>query len=212
MTVYTPRGLKIRIDVPYAFGLMARLYPTVSPFRVLKTAEGLQSTGRLLAFVVGVTAFGLGLSPLETLVLVSGASFVGALLGVFGIVIPGLVWLSVMYSYVSGFGVLLAVLLVTGFLTVGWPGVLAFMAGSAVGALASMVVELWRTRRYMHTIGHPLTSAEVSFFNAYRMHASKMGVTTCINLDDEESSAESWRPALDDLVARWPSVAQRLAS
>ena len=42
MPIYTPRGLNIRVEIPYAFALMARLTPQVEPVAVLKTTEGLE--------------------------------------------------------------------------------------------------------------------------------------------------------------------------
>ncbi len=40
MAIFTPTGLKTRLSVDYAFGLMARLFPKITPFKFLKTIEG----------------------------------------------------------------------------------------------------------------------------------------------------------------------------
>lgn len=72
MTIITPRGLKVRIPVPYAFALMARLYPEVSPFRVLKTTEGIESIPGMLAFTFGITAIVNHFPPLHVAYAVFG--------------------------------------------------------------------------------------------------------------------------------------------
>jgi hypothetical protein len=39
MSIFTSRGLKIQLDNPYCYTLMQRPYPSINPFKVLKTAE-----------------------------------------------------------------------------------------------------------------------------------------------------------------------------
>jgi hypothetical protein len=130
MPIYTPRGLKIRIAVPYAFGLMARLSPTVSPFRVLKTTEGLESLPGMLAFIAGIVAFVMRLPPLHIGLAVGVGQVLGVLINLFGVyLIPGLVPLGTLYSYFAGYGIFLVTAAVVGFLFAGWQGVLAFFLG-----------------------------------------------------------------------------------
>jgi hypothetical protein len=84
MAIYTQRGLKIRVAVPYVFGLMARLNPKVSPFRILKTTEGIESLPVMLAFVVGIVAFVLPLPALEIGIVVAARHFMGKLINLRG--------------------------------------------------------------------------------------------------------------------------------
>lgn len=106
MTIYTPRGLKIRIAVPYAFGLMARLYPKVSPFRILKTTEGIEILPGMLAFISGMIGFAIHLSPFQIALVVATSQIIGALINFIGLImIPGLVGLSTLFSYMSGYGI-----------------------------------------------------------------------------------------------------------
>jgi len=106
MAIYTPRGLKIRIAVPYAFGLMARLHPKVTPFRILKTTEGIESLPGMLAFIAGIIAFALHLPPLQIVLIVAAIQLVGKLINAFGLyIVPGLVNLGTLFSYISGYGI-----------------------------------------------------------------------------------------------------------
>lgn len=130
MAIYTPRGLKIRIAVPYAFGLMARLHPKVTPFRILKTTEGIESLPGMFAFVAGLVAFGLHLPPTQIALIVGICQLAGALINALGLyIIPGLVGLGTLYSYISGYGIYLIAVVITGFLLGGWQAVVAFFVG-----------------------------------------------------------------------------------
>ncbi|HLE17147.1 MAG TPA: hypothetical protein VI728_02550 [Syntrophales bacterium] len=120
MAIYTPRGLKIRLGMNHAFALMARLYPKVDAFKVLKTTEGLESIPGMLAFIVGVTSFYSGFDPYEIGLYTLIASVAGTAITTFGIfIVPGLPKLGTLYSYISGFGILLILLAVYGFVSVG---------------------------------------------------------------------------------------------
>jgi len=210
MAIYTPRGLKVRIAVPYAFGLMARLSPKVSPFRILKTTEGIESLPGMLAFVAGLIAFTMHLSPLKVGILVAVLQLLGIFLNLFGFyVVPGLVALATLYSYLAGYGVFFITVVAVGFLTVGWRGVLAFFIGRLMAGGTSMILDVWQTSRYHKLTGHAFTSSEVHFFNAYRLHASRIGVTTDIDLSDSELQENHWGPTFNTFAAEWPEVVQR---
>lgn len=210
MAIYTPRGLKIRIAVPYAFGLMARLSHKVSPFRILKTTEGIEYMPGMLAFITGLVSFAIQLPPLQIGVLVAAVQLVGVLLNLFGFyVIPGLVALATLYSYLAGYGVFLGTVVVVGIITVGWQGVLAFFIGHLAARFASMALGFWKSGHYHKLTGHAFTASEVHFFNAYRLHASHIGVTTAIDLSDSELEEEHWKPTFEAFASEWPEIVRR---
>lgn len=202
MPIYTPRGIKIRIAVSYAFGLMTRLYPEVSPFRILKTTEGIESLPAMFAIIIGIIGFLMQLPPLQIGLVVGSAQLVGVLINIFGFYyVPGLVALGTLFSYVSGYGVFLIASAVVGLIFVGWQGVLAFFVGKFSASMVSHALQFWQTSRYHRLIGHPITASEVHFFNAYRLHASRMGVTTDIELKDREIEKDHWKPAFEAFVS-----------
>ncbi|MHB8773430.1 MAG: hypothetical protein ACYC7J_20760, partial [Syntrophales bacterium] len=158
MPIYTPRGLKIRLSVDYAFGLIGRLYPKVDAFRVLKTTEGIESLPTLFTFVVGLYCFIADVQPTNTAVAVFAAYLVASIMNLRGLyIIPGVVSLGTLYSYVSGFGILLIVLLIVGLITAGWQSVLAFLVGKALGWGVNLILEFWDTKRAFRLSGHPFT-------------------------------------------------------
>ena len=210
MSIYTPRGLKIRIDVPYAFGLMARLYPKVTPFRVLKTTEGIESLPTMFAFIAGMIAFSIHLPPLQIALIVAALQLLGKLINVFGLfIVPGLVALGTLFSYISGYGIYLIIVIITGFVLGSWQAVLAFFIGKFAASIVGQVLEFWQTNRYHKLTGHPFTGSEVSFFNSYRLHASRLNVTTNIELKDEEMEKDHWGDTFQQLASEWPEVVQR---
>ena len=93
MAIFTPRGLKIRLPFDYAFALIARLYPKVDAFEVLKTTEGLKLIPSLITFITGFVCFYLRLPVFEIGLYVFIASIAGFLMTFFGLfIIPGIVF------------------------------------------------------------------------------------------------------------------------
>ncbi|MBM3211418.1 hypothetical protein FJZ33_04305 [Candidatus Poribacteria bacterium] len=213
MAIYTPRGLKVRIAIPYAFGLMARLYPKVSPFRILKTTEGIASLPGMLAFAGGIIAFINRMPPLQIGLIVGAVRLSGVLINLLGIyIIPGLISLSTLFSYINGWGLLFIVASVVGFIFAGWQGVMAFFIAQVIVMVISLVLDFWQVQRYNKLTGYPFTSSEVNFFNAYRLHASRLGITTDIDLKDEEMSEDYWGPVFEDFASKWPEVVSRFTT
>jgi len=210
MAIYTPRGLKIRLPVPFAFALMSRLHPRVSAFEILKTTEGLEELPAALSFVAALVCAFVRSSPQQLFLSVLASCLVALLINQLGLYIfPGLVALGTTYSYFSGWGLLLILIAIATFLTVGWLGVVAFAAAKISGWLISQVLEWSFTRRTFAGLGHPLTFSERHFLNAYRLHAAKLGITTDISLKLEEEDEAHWRPALDRLASEWPQIVAR---
>jgi len=210
MVIFTPRGLKVRLPFDYAFALIARLYPKVDAFKVLKTTEGLESIPSLITFATGLTCFYLQLPVIEIGIYVFAASIVGFFITSFGLyIIPGLDRLGTIYSYVSGFGILLILLAVYGYFSVGWQGVVIFFVAKVIAGIVKMAIETMQMKRVHSKTGLALTASEKNFFNAYRLHASKLGKSTDITVSDEELKEENWKPVFEDLATKWPEVVRR---
>jgi hypothetical protein len=209
MAIYTPRGLKIRLPVNYAFALIARLYPRVDAFQVLKTTEGIESLPGAFAFLTGLVSFFLKLS-LQIGITIFVVTVLLATMTRYGFyVFPSVVKLGTLYSYLAGFGILLIVLLALGFFLVGWRGVVAFVVGRLLGGLVNGVLNWHRAVYYHSVIGDAVTASEVNFINAYRLHASTLGVTTDICVSDDEMLQDNWYPAFVALTMKWPEVTAR---
>jgi hypothetical protein len=210
MAIFTPRGLKIRLPLEYAFALIARLYPKVDAFKVLKTTEGLESIPSLITFITGLLCFYLHLPIFEVGLYVFIASLIGFLITLFGFyLLPGLVRLGTFYSYISGFGILLILLVVYGFITVGWQGVIAFFVAKFTAEIIKIAIETIQMKKIHSKTGLALTVSEINFFNAYKLHASGLGKTMDITVSDEELKEENWRPVFEDLAIKWPEVVRR---
>jgi hypothetical protein len=205
-----PRGLKIRLTVDYAFALMARLYPKVDAFRVLKTVEGIESLPQSFAYLAALVCFYLNLPPWQIGLIVFAVIILLSLMTRFGFyVFPSIVKLGTIYSYLSGFGILFVLLAVFGFYWVGWRGVLAYFAARLVAGVVNWTLTMQETRMYFRKVGQALTGSERNFFNAYRLHASALGITTDVDVTDEETASTNWEPTFLDLATKYPDVVAR---
>ena len=71
MSIYTGRGLKIRLPIDYGFALMQRLYPAVDAFKVLRTTEGLELLPSCMAFIAAILCFMNHASPTTIAIVVA---------------------------------------------------------------------------------------------------------------------------------------------
>ena len=163
MAIYTPRGLAIKLPVPYTFALMKRLHPTVDAFTVLKTTEGLQCLPAVLTFATGIACFSLKADSYHIAIYTFFVSLIGTVVTLFGVfIVPGLPLAGTLYSYVSGFGILFIILVVYGLVAVGWQGVLAFFVSRLLAGIVSFVLDFWNSERIYGRIGKPFISQNLT--------------------------------------------------
>ena len=212
MALFTPRGLKVRLPTAYAFTLMARVYPKTDAFRILQLTEEVENLSALAFFVVGLAAFSVRLGPLQIAVVVFVTVAVFRLVHLCGIfVLPFTLLLPVshVYSRISGFGALLSALLIYGFWTTGWQGVVGLIVGRIVCALVFGLVELAYGKHVYRTTGFAVTASERSFFLAYRLEASRLGASADLAVSDAELESANWEVVYQDLAVKWPVVVSR---
>ena len=212
MAIYTPRGLKIRLGQAYAFALMARLFPRVDAFRVLQLTEEVENMASLATFIAGIVAFAMRLDPLMIAVVVGVTSFafkMGHLLGLFIPPFKLILPLSRVYSWVAGYGLFLIALLVFGFFTVGWKGVVAYVVGRIAASALAGAIDFAYAKVVFNKTGFFLTASERSFFHAYRLTADRVGATRSLEVTDEEMEPENWEEVFTDLMVKWPVVVSR---
>ena len=203
------RGLKIRLPINYAFGLMARLDPAVRPFTVLKTTEALENLPGALAVVVAVGCFLFRFDAIVTAICVFIACFAGRQSIAFGMIPPGGIKLGLVYSNLSGYGLIFGLVVLVGYLIGGYKSVLAYVGGRVVAGMLNQLMESWNGRRMYREIGTALWGSETNFLIAYRWHASRLGKTTDLASSPEEVEAGEWKTCLLVFASQWPVVAQR---
>jgi len=212
MAIYTPRGLKIRLGRAYAFALMARLFPRVDAFRVLQLTEEVENMASLATFIAGIVAFAMRLDPLMIAIVVGATSFAFKMAHLRGLFIPPfklILPLSRVHSLVAGYGVFLIGLLVFGFFTVGWKGVVGYVVGRIVASALAGAIDFAYTKMLFNKTGIYLTASERSFFHAYRLSADRVGATRSLEVTDEEMESENWEEVFTDLKVKWPRVVSR---
>ena len=209
MTIYTPRGLKIRLSQDYSFALIGRLFPRVDPFTVLQTTEAFDHLVAFGSVLAGIAAFLMHATPQQVAITVFVTGLVvrayhvtGLLPPVVGLLLP----LARAYALLTGYGVFLLALIAVGWWGSGWRGLLGYAIGRfgamAVGGAAEFAYSLWRARQGLLTI----TSSERSFFLAYARFARQLGVSGSIDVSDAEIASGKWKLALLQLRAQWPAV------
>ncbi len=209
MAIYTPRGLKIRIKTDHAFALLARIYPQTSAFQVLKTTEGIELIPAFLGVVAGIVSFVFGASNLEILLLASAVTVIGSAMNMFGFFIPGIVWLTTIYSYLSGYGIYFISIVIIGLITVGWQGTACYFLGRLIGMGLSLLVGTINMKRVYNKTGIVLSQSEINFFNAYRIYARRQKTSENQTPSEEELQMNNWSPCLEHLVTNWPQVVAR---
>lgn len=210
MQIFTPRGLKIRLDVEYGFALMKRLYPKVDAFKVLKTTEVLELFPSAAIFIATLIAFAIGLNPVSIAIVAFSSYIVAFLLTFFGLfIIPGLPTLGTAYSYMSGFGVAFVILALVGYFTSGLYGVIAFFIGRISAGIVCYILDFISAKQAFNKTGLMLWSSEKNFLNAYRLHADKLGISNNMTVSSIEMQEENWMDCFEDLARKYPQVISR---
>ena len=210
MAIFTPRGLKIRLATDLAFTYLARLHPKFSAFQVLKTVEGIELIPSTFAFATGLYLFFNDCLPTDIAIYVCIATIIGGLITTFGLyVIPFMVRFITGLSYLRGFGIFTIGIIITGLLTVGWKGTLFYFIVRYTASLILFFIDTWQMKMAHKKTGFAFTASERNFFNAYRLHASRMGVTTNLELEDGELESGKWELPYMMLQLKWPEVTAR---
>lgn len=209
MAIYTPRGLKIRLSVDYAFTLMARLYPKVNAFKVLKLTEGLESLHSLITCSLGFLCFYLKLSLIEIGIIIFIASIISSLITIKGFFIPGFIQLGTLYSYISGFAILPISMIIFGYINNGWQSVIVFYVSIFVARYFRDIMKQMQLKKIYSKIDLILTVSEIIFFNAYIYYAKKLNKTIDITVSADEITKNEWMIPYEDLALNWPKIVNR---
>jgi len=198
---YTPNGLKIRISVPYAFALLARLRPKVRPEEALFLTEGLDLVGSLLGRVMFLVALGKHASLGVTVMMVAGGTLLGRMITNYGIfIVPGISWVARLYAAVPWY-LSMAVPALPALWMMRWSGLWRYIIASVVGLAVDFCLDMGFMTVNFEESGMMLSGAEASFINAYRLKASSLGMSTSVDVDEEELQTGKWQEALEDYLS-----------
>jgi hypothetical protein len=210
MAVFTPRGLKIRLATDLAFTYIARLQPKFTAFQVLKTVEGIELIPSTFAFITGLYLFLNNYSLTDIAIYVGVGTVIGGLITTFGLyVIPFMVRFITGLSYLHGFGIFTIGIIISGLLTIGWKGIVFYFIGRYTASFILFIIDTWQMKMAYKKTGFALTASERNFFNSYRLHASRIGVTTSLELENGELESEKWKLPYMMLEQKWPKVTAR---
>ena len=207
MAIYTPRGLKIRLDTDLAFTYIARLYPTPTAFQVLKTTEAIELIPSLLSFYAGLYTIFTKSPMVDIAICVGIATLVGGILNVIGFYpIPFLVPISTAISYIYGYGLFSLAIILGSIFTVGWHAIIYFVVGRYSAFLILYLIDNIQMRYKFKKTGMAITVSERSFFNAYKYYARQLGITTSLQLNEGERESGRWILPFKKLNSDWPEI------
>jgi hypothetical protein len=104
MTIYTPSGMPIGYPMNYAFTLLARLYPTYSPTKILKIAQGMDKVPPLVSCTLALIMFLLHISPIIFFIIILIVPEIIYWMQLKGIYIGALIQIGVMFSILGKLG------------------------------------------------------------------------------------------------------------
>lgn len=215
MSIYTPRGLKIRLSIPYSFSLMARLFPEVTPFKVLKTTEGIEAMPDLLVVIEAfiIIIFFPESTPTKISMVIFATYFVGYLMKITGIFfIPLIVPLSVVFTYIQGYGLVAIGLAFAGYTKLGLIKTLVIFGSVIITIILHHIFEMLRIFWSNFRSGGKsyLTVSELDFLNAYKLHAAIVGVNVNDDVSQSEIDEENWKEPYHWLENNWPEITRRM--
>jgi hypothetical protein len=224
MPFVTPRRLRINLDLPWAFSLIARLRaadPRTDASRVLATAESVHHVPSVLAAIFGLVAVFVPGRPLWVVPL---AIILGGVLGffllrygLFLLISPlGLLFLARLWTASPVFPGLLAHVLLLAAINicfpVSWPILVLWILGHLIALCLCWLLARYLLKPVSVGAGVVISPAEMSFFHAYRIHAERLGLSTDINLSEMEIESEDWKACFLQYALKHPRAVAASAS
>lgn len=209
----TPRGLKIRIDIPTGFTLLSRLWendPKTDAFRVLKTSEGLES----IPFFAGFHRC-FHWSVLRLSILACSCWSCHRQRAWY---IAYYVW-RICYTWPPHYCHLVELDVRLWATYRCWPRICLGIEGVGVCGLDRRSIYRFRNFECIHPmapndvlqkkVGVPFTQSEINFFNAYRLHADRLGISHSIEVSEDEIQSGGWQRCLEDFASKYPEAVAR---
>jgi hypothetical protein len=193
---------------------MARLRGKETAFRVLQLTEEVENLGGLATTIAAAIALYYQASPIDMALACFATSLAFTIVHLFGLFIPPITLLlpiSRIYSFLAGYGVLLISLCIVTYFIGGWLLLGGLLGGRFAASLLGGLLNIIDGIRMKKAGGFPFTASERSFFHAYSLLASKHGITTDLNVSDEESADSAWMPTYMELAINWPVVVSRFS-
>lgn len=214
MPIYTPRGLKIRLARKYAFALIGRLHGKETAFRVLQLTEEVENLGGLATTIAASVALYYRVEHFQMAWICFGTSLAMKLVHLFGLFIPPITFLlpfSRVYSFVSGYGIMLIPLTIIAYFVGGWWLIAGMLGGRMAASMIGGILDMLHMRLTFKQTGFAFTASERSFFHAYRLLANKHGITKDLNVSEADQSPIVWMPSYIELAVAWPVVVSRFS-
>lgn len=214
-SIYTPRGLQVRVGVRYAFSFISRLRDFISSRKFLLRVEDFENYPSFIQVVFTFTLLFCGFENKYLLLIFptlfrSLFSFIKIRNDLitkfpFTLALP----FVRLYSIISGYGFFLAPMLFLSYLRYGYLGSLFVLATLYLGHNIEMNYDDVFSRRTKKTYGKSIYGSELSFLQAYWFYASKFHIFRPFTISDDELISHKWRSAFLEYVYECPSAASQ---
>lgn len=221
MAFMTQHGLKLRLDIPFTFSLIYRIYEKnnkIGAYKVLRSCEGIYNIPNILAFFFGIyVTFVSTATEYHILFAYLLGAILGYLLHIIGIfqLIPGLYSLSKFVGYyLYGYGLLLIAAVIISLIIKGWLFALFWLFAFSIKFILFQIIEYFLTKFYFNhpSFGFVMSFPEMSFFRAYQHYAVKYELNIDPYVPDKEIETGNWKIVLDDFIKKYPKHAQNVVA
>lgn len=220
MAIFTPRGLKIRLDNRYCFALMQRVYPKVSPYKILKTTEGfelIKDVYILFAVIVSTYLindywiFGIIIFCFSVLdSIVEQFAMRGTYMSKYNLLLNA----AIIYSYIDGYLIYTSFVCFISYSIFDWYGIAAYFSAKILATLFNWILGIIEAAVrhkqniiHLQTLGMTLTKSERNFLNSYLLYSKEKEIP--LQLNERELKKENYRDVYNYLQYKWPVITSR---
>jgi hypothetical protein len=129
-----------------------------------------------------------------------------------GIRLKVLISAAIVWSWISGWGVLTALAAFIGWYWRDWLFSASFIVGAIISFLLFEFVFGPIRMKVNHShVGFPYTLSEENFLAAYRHHAKRLGVSQEVEVGQQELDTAKWAECLTDYIVKYPYAAAKFS-
>lgn len=206
MSVYTPRGIKIRFDIPVLFALIARVSEKAGPSKVLSATEAIDIFVNIVCTIAVIASMYADTTYKESWFFIAASfMFAHAFKATVFRVFPVFIDLCQFLVPFIGWGLHHALMI---FAVIYWGDWHSFVAYYVVVIVGDMVAPVFT----QEIGGSRYSSAERSFILAFRHYARRAKADISLDLDATELEQESWGPTFQRYCEENPDAAQMTVS
>lgn len=209
MSVYTNRGMKVRLDTAFVFALIGRLIPKYTAVTVFQYTEGIALSPSFFFWASAIITLCFSGSPLFLLIVPPLCATLQLLMKLARAYTPlARVMMPIFrfYALLYGRGLFLIPLLVFAYIRLGIAGIGILLCAGLLKATLCWSIENAYAKWWEKHFGRLLWGSEHSLIYAFQYLAHKLGVNARTNVSLQEKESKPMFDALARLIVDHPNV------